>query len=166
MKKVYYLVMIFSLLLLLSGCQKGYAEPVGSGSKNIKTNTQLLKCNMDFDDGIEETEKSSKSLEIFYKDDSISKISWVLGYKLKDTFTSDSVTALERNIMEKQKNKYNKFAPITVSSNRKGTTSFEIVIEIDYKKLTPEDLEEIELGFLKEYSEDRRVYENSGFTCE
>lgn len=167
MKKVYYLVIICCLLLVLSGCQKGFADKVGEvDGKNIQTNTQLLKCNMEIDDGIPETEKSDRTVEIFYKDEAILKISMILGFKMKDTFTSEAVTVVEHNVIEKQKKIYNNYAPIVVGSNRKGTTSFEVVIEVDYNKLTEQEKEELDFHFLGDYAEDRRVYENSGYTCE
>ena len=56
MKKVIYLLIFTCLILPLSACEKGMAEAVGNGSKNIQTNTQFLKCNMEIDDGIPETE--------------------------------------------------------------------------------------------------------------
>ena len=169
MKKGLYLLVIISMALLLSGCQKGMAQAVAVGTDNtkyIESNTKFLKCSLDIDDGIPETVESNRTIEIFYQNYIITKVTLLFGYRLDDSFTENAVTTLEQSIISKQKSKYNKYAPIVVGANRKGTNSFEITIEVEYLKLDEEEKGELQLEFAGDYSEDRRFYENSGYTCE
>jgi hypothetical protein len=169
MKKELYLLIIVSLVFLLTGCQKGEAVvsmPATNETKNIQSNTKLLKCSMAIDDQIAETVESTRTVEIFYQNYNISKITFILGYRLADKYAESAVTAIEQNVVTKLKNKYDKYAPIVIGTNRKGSSSFEITIEFEYTKLTAEEISELQLNYAGDYSEDRRIYENSGYTCE
>lgn len=169
MKKGLYLLIVVSLVFLLTGCQKGEAvvsTTPANETKNIQSNTKLLKCSMDIDDDIAETVESTRTVEIFYQNYNISKITYILGYRLAEKYTESAVTAVEQNIVSKLKNKYNKYAPVVIGTNRKGSSTFEVTVEFEYGKLTTEEIEELQLKFAGEYSEDRRFYENSGYTCE
>ena len=168
MKKGLYLIVVIGMIVLLCGCQKGMSEAiaVGSETKNIQSNTKLLKCTIPFNDDIPETEESSRSVEIFYQNYAISKVTYIFSYRLADKYAESAVTAIEQSIVTTIKGKYNKYAPIIVGTSRKGNLAFDITIEFEYTKLTKEEIEELQLLYAGDYSEDRRMYENSGYTCE
>ena len=149
MKKFVLSFVFVTLSVLLAGC--------GNSEKS-------LSCSKDFSSSMPSGITMIQDSKIEFKNNKIESMDMIMKFEISSTYKSqfDSLMETMKSTYEKQ---YGSHEGITVTTNKTGDSTFEVVISIDYKNISSSTKSAIGAVGSESYSVNKKQLEGQGYTC-
>lgn len=148
MKKILWSLVLVIGIFVITGC--------GSSA--------TLNCSKDFSSSMQYGVSMVQDSKIEFKNNKIESMDMIMKFEVPSTLSSQFDT-LMNTMKTTYDNMYAKYDGITVTTNKTGSNTFEVVISIDYKNISDTTKKAIGAVGSESYSVNRKQLENQGYTC-
>lgn len=149
MKKIVWSFLFVVCAVALAGC--------GSSDKT-------LSCSKDFSSSMPSGISMVQDSKIEFKNNKIETMDMIMKFEVSSTYASQFDTLMS-TMKSTYDNQYGKYDGITVTSNKTSDSTFEVVISIDYKKISDTTKTAIGAVGSESYSVNKKQLEGQGYTC-
>ena len=177
MKKLFIITITVCMLFLVTACstknnnQGGNGLPVNNTEKKedkpvIPTvDRKILECNKDFSSQMSSGIHMEQDVYLEFVDNKIEIFDLKMSFELPSSYRSNAETFL--NTMKKTyDDQYGIYDGVKVTLNRESDLEFDIIIAMDFKKISASDKISLGMSGSEDYSVNRSSFIREGYTCE